>query len=856
MSTFIFSPGLQILIDTLGNGIIDITEDVMSGSVTLEENSPSKLEVTFLNQRRKYDGVFTPNDIIVLRLKRLNWMPVFTGYLNSVPYFSTYPKAVNLTATCTLKRLTMQVWDQGSEASSNLLRNASDGNQADQVDGGLRDKIMAIMEQVAGWPRYQIHIGQIPSDWVDRLNPLREKLAGQIGANPYSVGMSGVANGTNATASGSQQIEGNGPGTGTLPATRGRTGVISTNQLFELTDPERSGPGGVGSETGPVDEWFVQMRWPYREDTALTPLSSEKILSSIVMTGAKKWWKNRKILVVNPTNNRAVVLRAVDWGPSPTTGNVADISPAAMASLGGKAVKGRAVLPLEFRFASDTAQIGPQPEQTVEFNPSFGGNTQVAQPQYVNLEGDTAWSGWQGLQPHAATARLFVKANWKIPGDIGGRVVRNIQGTNKVSDHATGQAIDIPISKGRAKGAQEAMGNAIAQWFVANPNVFGTKYVIWMDRINSGNGWRAYNHPGGSGDTLQHRDHVHVSFLSGSRTEAGAMGSPWNGSNNSDFGNYILSGNGASINQGGPDGSNLTGLTGPDGLPLLNAFSWEIVPSVESGLLTGARALLNDTPIWNSIKRLTEASMRSFMSAPNGDFIAWFPDYFGHYGMASKIIVRDIELAGQGFTIQWSDDNLVTHQFVVGAMNGYNWGGSSPGGTIDYTDRLATMGIATVEFTELMEALFNAGPGSSSDRKNFFINAEAILQRFGARVNYQEVNTLTGPEAEFWYAVHLLQKSWASQFSSRVELSFMPEIYPGMLLSLETFKFQAYVEQVTHSWSMTDKSGGFSTTVRVIAPSTTDRSGFYGLPLAGQAEKAPSPITLAGGRGGGVLEFL
>jgi len=119
-------------------------------------------------------------------------------------------------------------------------------------------------------------------------------------------------------------------------------------------------------------------------------------------------------------------------------------------------------------------------------------------------------NGVGGLGPVAAAARAFVMRTFGLT-NIGGYSYRNIAGTNTLSDHALGKAIDVMIPNYRS-AASIARGNAVANWFVNNPGAFGTKYVIWRDRINSGRGWQPYGHPGGGGgDTLQHRDHVHVS---------------------------------------------------------------------------------------------------------------------------------------------------------------------------------------------------------------------------------------------------------------------------------------------------------------------------------------------------------
>jgi hypothetical protein len=127
-----------------------------------------------------------------------------------------------------------------------------------------------------------------------------------------------------------------------------------------------------------------------------------------------------------------------------------------------------------------------------------------------NAGGGSSPNGSGGLGPSAAAARQFVMQTFGI-SNIGGYSYRNIAGTNTLSDHALGKAIDVMIANYKSP-PQIALGNRVASHFVTNPGQFGTKYVIWRDQINSGGGWRGYGHPGGGGDTLQHRDHVHISF--------------------------------------------------------------------------------------------------------------------------------------------------------------------------------------------------------------------------------------------------------------------------------------------------------------------------------------------------------
>jgi len=113
------------------------------------------------------------------------------------------------------------------------------------------------------------------------------------------------------------------------------------------------------------------------------------------------------------------------------------------------------------------------------------------------------------VSANTAAGAAYIKQRWGLgSGTLGDR-------PNK-SDHPMGKASDTMIPNYKSS-AGIALGNQIASYFVSNPAAFGTKYVIWRDQINEGRGWTRYGHPnapsGNGGDTLQHRDHVHVSYL-------------------------------------------------------------------------------------------------------------------------------------------------------------------------------------------------------------------------------------------------------------------------------------------------------------------------------------------------------
>ena len=110
-------------------------------------------------------------------------------------------------------------------------------------------------------------------------------------------------------------------------------------------------------------------------------------------------------------------------------------------------------------------------------------------------------NGVGGLGPAAVRAANFVRSNWGFTGTIGGYAYRNIAGTNQLSKHALGKAIDVMTY------ANMGLGQSIANYF-AGPGrgPFGVDNVIWNRRIHSGGGWGPYY------GASPHTDHPHIDF--------------------------------------------------------------------------------------------------------------------------------------------------------------------------------------------------------------------------------------------------------------------------------------------------------------------------------------------------------
>lgn len=68
----------------------------------------------------------------------------------------------------------------------------------------------------------------------------------------------------------------------------------------------------------------------------------------------KKFWAGQRILVINPISQKAVVVRAIDWGPNTLTKRVIDLSKRALTDLGAETDDH-----LLCAFAKNSQAVGP-----------------------------------------------------------------------------------------------------------------------------------------------------------------------------------------------------------------------------------------------------------------------------------------------------------------------------------------------------------------------------------------------------------------------------------------------------------------------------------------------------------------
>jgi hypothetical protein len=247
------------------------------------------------------------------------------------------------------------------------------------------------------------------------------------------------------------------------------------------------------------------------------------------------------------------------------------------------------------------------------------------------------------------------------------------------------------------------------------------------------------------------------------------------------------------------------------------------------------KALINDQQLMGIVQSVAKAAMRSFQSSPDGQFVAYYPDYFGIQNGAKTMMLEDIEM--KNVSVQISDGPLATHVYTVGdSVDPY-------GGTMTENPFLAfmqTQGFATIENPNLMQMMLQM---DTSQGQNQDFTKEAIYQRFGARPLVMSMPMIRSPLLERFQAIYMFMQKWAEQYQTSVETTFMPELFPGMRVELSGHELIVYVKEVTHNF---DRKLGFTTDLVIMAPSTSS-GGISGMPVSRSgAGEVPLP-----GPGGG-----
>ncbi|WP_283137406.1 coiled-coil domain-containing protein [Rhizohabitans arisaemae] len=130
--------------------------------------------------------------------------------------------------------------------------------------------------------------------------------------------------------------------------------------------------------------------------------------------------------------------------------------------------------------------------------------------RYLAKHGYQSPSGANGLTARMQLVRDLTLQQFPMPYGYG--CLR----PGDSGEHGVGRACDFMLSSGGRvpNAADNARGDAIAQYYIENGQRLGIMYIIWRQRyydIRTGTGWKMMSNRGGN--TANHIDHVHVSVL-------------------------------------------------------------------------------------------------------------------------------------------------------------------------------------------------------------------------------------------------------------------------------------------------------------------------------------------------------
>lgn len=881
MKTLVYSPDVRIYI-ARGNKQYDVSNDIVAWSIRRVENSASSAVFRLSNKaidatgkKLRYNQLFERMDRVVIWLKRVEWVQVFSGYLDSVPHVQLYPGTVNFRATCTLKRLLHTWWDPGLPESQSIFDQAGTSQQElangeTSVDLGLGSLLRRLLVEVGGWEPKTIHVQRFPlgfflfmEEQIRRMTPgdeasvqsFKELLLGEgdtsAGPGRAASMAQGITTGSYVVGQQERMLEviravdemGMGPDTTSLAAAQG-IGTAATGGADERDRPAWQAQQEVGRnwtdaalKNDAAIHCFmtiaVESKWIMYANNAIPESLSypyEGISSDGTSVGLYQqqnfgeWGSlNQRMNVKASTQLFLTALRKLDWRNmdrgaacqavqrSAFPGRYAEQEAAAIEQVrairsGTGSALGAAgqnntspTNPLAATAAGGTV-LGGAPSPTI---PGTVGTPIPSTPTVNGMPGSTAAATTVGRPAY----------------DTGGALTCALAQCGKPYVYGANGPNTFDCSS-LTRYAYRSIGLEIGR----------TTYdqAAQMQRIPASNlqpGDLIQPHPGhvvmyvGPGQIVhapQSGDIVRVANLYFDPNTAvclRAPGAEYGGSLPAPYDlQRALSASNAPVGTvtGGLNGTTGTGQTEPIAR---NLFTYQFMPGQfgsDIAILFGGqkgqeeKAFINDEPLMQTVVSFAQAGLRNFQSAPNGDFIAYYPDYFGLDGKDAVFALEDIEM--KNVQIDLNDDAMATHVYVAGSMSIQ----ASNNGVLGW---LNSKGVATVENEWLFRRMTAAAPHVPGE---LFQSGQQIMEKFGARPLSQTMSSVMAGPMEFLLAVQTFMKKWAEQYSTQIETTFMPEIFPGMRVHLVGHNLQVYVTEVTHAG---DFENGFTTTMTIMAPS-------------------------------------
>lgn len=881
--TLVYSPDIQILI-ARDNIQIDVSNDIVAWSIRRVENGISSLAFQLANKsingKLKYHQLFERMDRVVVKLKRIEWVQVFSGYLDSVPFAQIYPGTVNFRASCTLKRLLHTWWDPNLPDSMKIFDQPG-ANAIEQaagelgLDSGLGSLLRRLLQEVGGWEPQSIHVQRFPVGfylWMDaetkKLGPGNQKAVQSfreliLGSGDTSGGVGraasaqvGVTKGGYAIAPPQRLLEviaavdemGMGPSTSDIAAAQG-VGTASAGGTDARDQEAWKALTEVGknwAEAALKNDAAVHCYMCIMAESAFVMYANAAVPDSLgyphealsvdgtsvglyQQQNFSEWGSvSQRMNVKASTQMFLQHLDRLQWRNMPRATAIQQVQRSRFSNGSNYAAFETAAIEAvrAARAGTGTAMgTSGQSDITSVLTPTLG------------LGGSTVGA----IPPIPIAAGVVNEAQTIIAGGV-----PTSNGTPTATAAASKAGLPLYDSGGALSCALAQVGKPYI-WGARGPDSFdcsglmqfayrsigleigGTTQVqrnqlerIPITNIKPGDIIQpaGEEHTGmyvGAGQWVaapQSGDIVRVQDIYFDLPSATILHVP-----GVEFGGVIptafdlqkamsASNSPAGSVTGGLNGTTQVGHTEPIAR---NLFTFQFTSGQFSDTManfyggspgTREKAFINDEPLIQAVISFAGAGLRNFQSAPNGDFIAYYPDYFGVDGREAVWNLEDVEM--KNVQIDLSDDSMATHVYVGGSLNPMG------DGAIGW---LQSSGVATVENQPLFSKLQLAAPHTDGERN---LTGPEIMLKYGARPLVQPMSSVVTGAMEFLLACQIFMKKWAEQYSTQIETTFMPEVFPGMRINLVDHNLQVYVSEVTHSG---DFESGFTTSMTIMAPS-------------------------------------
>ena len=813
--TLVYAPQVRVLVST-DDGVLDISEDIVNGQVRRVINAVSQFSCVLNNRDQKYMNSsyrMKRMDRVVVWFKRITWIQVFSGYLDSVPGIGIYVNTVQIRASCTLKRIQNTYWDPGLSDSQQLLDQFNYNiapNGLRYSDSGLGAMLGDLLFKVGGWKEDTIKVQNIPSAFIDLGFKMSQIEYNQNLVTQYyaSLGFKTSPDGQNLIASPQTTLKAkvsppaNGKNYGTDDVTTicraaGFDGDNLKIAVAIVTTVSDGNPNIVNktfngftavNKVGlfQIDDTIVSPGLGVADAQLLDPLfNSQQAFSIFSKSSNFSYWP--AFTSGQYLKNMAVATFYADQSNTNIIQNVV-VPDTGLGSSSGISVA--------------DAQNGSV-NKSISTNPSAGYTSArvatVTIPRYTNSATSDYLKNIYGLTADAVDANIiqisfigqtikvnryaaaaFLKVSTEIDALNTEYIIKSISTITSLDDanspdasaglswHALGIAVDInPSKNAHTAGSVNGAHDIPASWVA----VFQKNNFSWGGDYNN---WTHFQWLGGS--TFTPNDGT---FTEGqiSLTSSGAF-------QNGMF-NYLFSGD--AVNR-------------------------------DSTAFQNDKAPINDQQLFSTVQSICSASLRSFMSGPNGDFVAFYPDRFGLSGKKIAFHLEDIELVN--FSIDINDDSLATDVFVAGGNKGEI---GNP--QIDTQTWLQSAGVVNIRQKAAMALILGIDIETDPD-----FNAVSLYKRFGLRPLKAEYPQVYSGVMEYLQALNLFQQKWGEQYATTVQFTFMPELYPGMRVGVKSHSVAVFIEDVTHSFGY---DTGFTTTATISSPSSlVDNGGVRGLPIS------------------------